>query len=216
MPRLFDGIDDLISCGVGATNVAFGTYAAIIDKTGGDAAAKTILAGMDTATVRWNLALDTSNRLVHRGVNSTLTITAAQDWQFIAVTKATGTVLPRAHRYLYATGAWTHENMSATVADSATTMTVVNIGAQVAGTQHFAGDIAVCGVWPVAMTDQQVEALAFSRLPWWAVSPNGVWFLDQAAVTMKVLDETGKGAGETARTGTAVGSTSAPFSYGHR
>lgn len=221
MPRTFDGTDDRIVFSVGTGNIAFGTIACILDKNGGDGNDQSMVVLGDTSTHRFGLRLDTSDRILMSGAgglgpNSTLTVTASQGWQFVCVTKGTGTVTPRAHRYLYDTDTWTHENMSATLADYVTTSTALYMGSTEDNLLFFNGDIAAAGIWDVAMTDSQVEALAFSLMAWWQISPKTMWVLDQAGTGMLVNDLTGNGANESGKTGTAVGGSSVPvFTYGH-
>lgn len=77
-------------------------------------------------------------------------------------------------------------------------------------------DLYASAVWSaVVLTDAQCEQLAFSLSDWWQIQPSGFWLFDQDAVAQKVVDHTGGGANESARTGTTVGTGSPPLSYGH-
>ena len=51
-------------------------------------------------------------------------------------------------------------------------------------------------------------------MAWWQIQPSAMWILDQDPVTMNVIDLTGGGANQNARTGTIVGSVSCPLGYG--
>lgn len=145
------------------------------------------------------------------------TAMTAGAWYLIAASKASGTAAARIHLYAYATNTWTHENGGTAIANSGVANTQANIGCSNAAANFANADIAAVGVWNVALTDSQVEALAYTLPAWFAVQPKGLWILDQAATAMGVPDLSGGGANQTAITGTAVSTLSLPvFSYGHR
>jgi hypothetical protein len=223
MSRLFTAASsENITLSLGGMGFVFGpgTAAAIIRPTSVVSSNPTILSAGATNAVSWMLQLLTTTgtlaiRLDGGEVHSS-TAVGMNVWTFVCATKATGTVTPRMHLYPYATGTWVHENASGTRANSSTPLTRAQIGCTPAVAAFFQGDVAVCGAWDVEFTDSQVEALAFSLIPWFTHQPKGLFVLDQAAVGMSVPDLSGGGANQSAITGTTVSANSVPvFSYGH-
>lgn len=90
------------------------------------------------------------------------TITAGKWYQF-AWTKATGSVVPRFHRFDFATATWVHEAGSAAQPDDSTTIPQVGTGYDFGGGSAAYipdGDFAAVGCWKSrAMTDSEVERL---------------------------------------------------------
>ena len=143
-------------------------------------------------------------------------VTADGPWVMQAVTKATGTVVSRAHKYDYSTNAWVHEDMAVTLANNTTpTGSAYLMNRPTASTAAAcSGDHAVYGVWDTPLTDAQIENLPFSLAAWFQVQPKGLWVLDQQATGQKVVDLSGGGANESALTGTTVSTLSVPvFNY---
>jgi hypothetical protein len=162
------------------------------------------------------LRLNTSNQIeMGTGLassHSTTTVVTANGWVLAACTKASGTVIPNFSKYTYSTNAWVHEAGNVTLVNPGTPATNAWLGGSPG---NWNGDLAILGVWNVALTDAQVESLAFSLAAWFQVQPKGLWLLDQSATTQKVADLSGNGANESAITGTSVASSSVPvFSYG--
>lgn len=148
------------------------------------------------------------------GIASTLALTAADGWCFIATTKAAGTASPQFYKYVYSTGVWSNQVAGQSIADPAGPFTAASLGSDT-GVTFWDGDIAVAGGWNVVMTSEQLKSMCFSVTPWFQVVPQAFWLLDQAAVAQKVRDLTGHGADESSRTGTTVATGSVPvFSYG--
>jgi hypothetical protein len=150
-------------------------------------------------------------------VATATTLTRAMGWGCIGWTKATGTVAPRIHKYLYGTNVQTHANATTTAANgTAATGGTLRLGSFQTGDGIFLdGDIAVVGIWNRVLSDVEVENLPFSLQAWFASAPSWLVVLDQDAVGQKVRDLTGGGSNETGRTGTAVTAQSVPvFTYG--
>ncbi len=211
-----------ITLSLGNTGTTFGpgTVAAILRRTT-DSTLQVIYYGSNSGggANRLQMAWLVGNTLQIRNdaasVNSTYTVVSADGWVLIAVSKATGTATPRMHKYVYATDTWTHENASGTLANSGAMTGNSYIGRYTAVDFGFIGDIAVAAKWSVVLGDTQVEALPFSLMAWFQSQPDGLWVLDQAATTQKVLDLSGGGANESALAGTSVATTSVPvFGYG--
>jgi hypothetical protein len=129
----------------------------------------------------------------------TMTLTVADGWCLVAVTKATGTVAPPFHKVVLSSGTATDEDDNPTVANSGTPTTKATMGRTLANAGPLNGDFAVAGVWNTVLTDTQVESLMTSRQAWLDLSPAGLWRLNQSAVTETVTDLTGNGANESAR-----------------
>lgn len=145
---------------------------------------------------------------------TTLTLLVADGWCLVAVTKASGTTTPRFHKYVFSSNTWTHDNGTGTIADPGTPATNAFLGAN-GSVDYWDGDIEIIGSWNTAMSDAQIETLAFNLSSWFQVTPKGIWPFYQQAIGQKVLDITGGGANESAITGTTVGTSSVPvFSYG--
>jgi hypothetical protein len=229
--RTFDGVDDSITLSVGNCGSAFGpaTVAAIVRRT--DQTHETcVIAGFDGAAQdqhSWAFYVDDEgggvpNQLVLASDNTgptagspAITLTTANSWCLIAVTKATGTVAPRFHKYHYASETWTHENSGSTLANSPTTTNRLQIGIYNTGpTIPWEGDILICGFWNEVLSDGVLETMTETAQSWEDTNPDGLWFLNQDNVATDVIDQTGGGADETGITGTAVGTNDlADFSF---
>jgi hypothetical protein len=226
MPRYFATLQ-YISTPLGAfSGLAFyGTMAALIRPELNDASDRIILQlGPTSGSARANIGLDTTSigKLRCRfGANlvtaPTITCPVADVWQLVAVTKATGTVAPRFHKYLLSTGAVIHEDGATAVADAAALTTGLTLGAGSTSASASVCNIAVLAAWHgTVLTDDQVEQLAQSLRAWWVVQPTGLWVIDQATTTQKVLDQSGGGANESAIGGTTISSAPhCPLGYGH-
>lgn len=215
MARTFNGSGNKISCTQGATNIAAPmTVAAIVKRSSDGTTDDWWTAGNSN----WAVTIRSTNKLSYVGPTQvdapTITPVAADNWQLVAINKATGAANPRFHQYKYSSNAWVHENGASTSADPTAGSGACNIGG---GTGNFGGDIAIVGVWNVELSDAQVEALAFTLPQWFQTPPKALWLLDQDPTTQKVIDLTGNGSNESALTGTTVSTNSVPlFSYGGR
>lgn len=222
MARSFVTLDKVtLALGGGASIAGAGSFAAILQKTTDGIIQNVVCIGNVAATER-GLFFGTANNMIFRSAGATTATgstptVAADGWVLVAGTKAAGVATPRFHRYKFSTGTWVHEAGTATVGDSTPSGISFIAARGSAGTGSFNGNIAAVGAWTTALTDAQVETLAYSFVPWFSYSPNGLWILDQAATSTKVWDITGKGANETALTGTTVATTAVPvWNRGHR
>jgi len=221
MARGFDATDDVVTCALGACGFAFGPGSmAVLVRLGATTPAQHFMSvGLAGNTARYGM--NGSGADVFRAHIGTTQITAPTiaitggAWQVLAVSKATGTVAARFHKYLYSTDAHSHENDDATVANSSAPTTNVYLGTDGTVTvDGLDGDLLIAAVWDVVLSDAQFEALPFSLAAWFAVQPKGLWLLDQDTTAQKVLDLTGGGANETALAGTTIGTASVPvFGY---
>lgn len=222
MARTFDGVDDRITLSPGAAAIAFGTVAMLVNKQGTDSSQRTFMGTGAGGTSLYALRCDASNRLTLTGPGGTLgsfspsiTVLASQGWQLIVATKATGSVAPRYHRYLFDTQVWTRDNGAALANFTTAGITTLTVGANEDFLEWMAMECAAVGVWDRVLTDDQVTSLAHSLAAWFAVQPKFLCLLDQATVAQLVNDLSGGGALQTAIVGTAVSPESVPsFSYG--
>ena len=222
MPRTFTAASSEkvdLALGAGASISGASTLAAII-KPASDGAVKIALCVGSGTNSKIILGLNAGNAVTSQhsgtGRSGTTTVTAADGWALIMVTKATGTATPRFHIYEYGTGAaMVHENGGGTAASAAPqTSSAIGYNRQT-NANFWDGQIAVAGAWAAAFTDAQCETLPYNLEPWFQVQPNGLWILDQASTAMLVNDRTGNGANQTAITGTTVSANAVPvWSYG--
>lgn len=217
MPRTFNGTTERISAALGAMGgTFFGTLAAIIRTTG--TGGQGIIAYPGT-TDRLGINLVAVSNLVSARIGNglvtapTIAALTTDGWVLVAWSKPTGTSTVRFHKYVFATGVWTHEN-GGTNADTAAITSGPTIGS-IAGASFFAGEIAMAGIWRAnALSDAQIESLVGSLMAWWQLPPTTLWPLDQDPVSQLMPDMTGGGANQTAIIGTSVGTNSCPFGYG--
>ncbi len=225
MARTFDGVDDRCLVAIGAMTHAFGpgTMAAIVKKSS-DGTVDTIMLPGVAASPRYGMRFSSTNVLEYIYSSTVVSAPAGIDtclvadgWLLVAVTKASGTVAVRFHRYEFATGVWQHANSAGTAPNSTPPATSINFGTDHAGNNPYAGDMEITGGWNVVLSDAQIESLPFNLSYWQLLSPKGLWLFDQASTGQKVLDVSGNGANESSLTGTVVSSSSVPiFSRGHK
>lgn len=178
-----------------------------------------VLFQQNTSSNLWSARLTAADKLRYRAgttnIDSSLTVTVADGWVLLAITKATGTTAPHFHKYIYSTNAaMTHETAGTTIADPGSPGTTdVRMGADETNATNFAGDIAVVGIWNKVLTDSQLESMAHTLAPWWSATPKAIWVLDQSTST-KIPDFTGNGGGENVHSATTRTTASVPiFSY---
>jgi hypothetical protein len=221
--RSFDGTDDYIqvSPGVVTTCTANRTFVAIIRRaaTGWDGIVSLNTAADHGAAMGFEdpstLILRIDGGAAYSG--SSITVPTTDGWVLIASGKDTGTVVPRLHKYVYSTNAWSHANGTTSIGNgSYGTTDHITLGAHTNGSDSLNGDIAVAGIFPGNLTDTQVETLASSLPAWLSLAPQALWLLDQSATTQKVGDLTGNGANQTFLSATTVATSSVPvFNLGH-
>lgn len=143
--------------------------------------------------------------------------TPAMGWCLVGFTKADGTVFPRMHRYRYDTTTWTHTDHGATSEEGPVPTGTPNmyIGTWNEAIQFLDADVAVVGAWMgTALSDGQIEGLKANIAAWDALSPTGLWLLNQTSVADTVLDRVGSG-DQIGRNGTsAVTPTGLTFDIG--
>lgn len=222
MARTFDDVDDKIRWSIGGltATTAFGTFAAIL-RRGTNTTFDSII-GLHTSgdVVRQWLQIESGDNLQlgnsTGGALSAFTVTSSDGWVLVAVGKASGTVAPRYHKYVFSTDTWTHSASGDTLGNG----TAAGAGGYAEntwqGSDFFSGDLAAMAVFPgISLADPQVESLAYSLAFWHALTPAAMWVLDQSATGQAVPDVTGGGANQSSLTGTTVATSSVPvLGYG--
>ena len=135
-------------------------------------------------------------------------------WRWYVMTKASGSALPRIHVWDLS-GAWSHTDNSANVADGSGPIDTIIVGSAGSGANGWRGSIAVEAVYTTAMNDAAVEAaFTLSAAAAFNASPSWMIRLNQASTATSVTDDTGGGGNQTAISGTSVDADDPPgFSY---
>lgn len=178
--------------GTGPTTFPYGTIAAVI-RASTDPTFFVWLSACDASDTwlvqsqfwsgNWDIGLDGSTTTVE---GSSTSLVAADGWCFVAVSKDTGSVAPRFHKYSYTTGTWSHTT-GGPLADGSGTVHHWKIGGRNTGTE-WDGDIAIAGAAAsVALSDNQIESLAYGLAPWYGMMTH-VWPLWQDVTTQAVID----------------------------
>jgi hypothetical protein len=145
----------------------------------------------------------------------TMTLTTSDGWVCIAVTKASGTVTPRFHKFVYAAGAASHEDANGTLADwtspGPTGLLVFN-RMTATGTFGVGATYEAVAIYDRALSDAEFESAAQSRMAMASLGPAYGLFAFDAAVA-RIIDLAGGGA-QASHTGT-VDLGGSPLSYGH-
>lgn len=133
---------------------------------------------------------------------------ASDGWALVAATRADGNSTPRLHRYFYSIGgaSWVHEDVSSALTESGTPAAPVQLwlGTREGSSNFFAGDIACVGLWQgTALSDANLETMETDIASWEALSPTGLWLLDQTSTAENLVDRVGNG-DQVAINGTSV------------
>ena len=195
------------------SHLADGRYDTLLSINTADSAGNArITLGIDGSSDQLELDVDGNSNY------STITLKTAEGYALIGVSKATGVVAPRFHKYVYGTNVWSHVASGSTIGNNTApgASGVVLFGKIYASAQFFGGDILLGALFNRVLTDAEMESLPFSFATLQASAPVGLWLWDQSLTSQKVLDWTGNGANETTLTGTTIASVSVPvFGYGH-
>lgn len=128
----------------------------------------------------------------------------AMDWCLVAVTKPDGIVTTRNHRYRYDTQEWAHENASSGQDVASPVAGQLWISSYNGATEWWSGEIACIGFWhSTELSDGQLEGLTDDIASWEALSPTGLWLLNQTDTAESVVDLIGS-ADQVAINGTSV------------
>ena len=222
--RVFDGVDDFITCAIGGLSTQTGgpiTIAAIIKKNANGsfqafialnttAAAQLIATGVQGSNLGYTFTggSDDANGA------ATPTYVIADGWVIYAMTKASGAVAPRFHKCVLSTGVWTHTSSAETNSDGAApgASGQVMFGAKNNIGDFFNGRMALAGIYPTAKSDPQLEAMSATLQSWIDAGPTGLWPLTQADVGDGVTDIVGT-SNQSAIVGTTVATGDDPPNF---
>lgn len=223
MSRLFDGINDRITFAPGnIANIHTGaqTYAYLIKLNavhrGG------MFDGLDAGSARrvginpFDSGVgDVFYNITGQGFQSFSYGSVVNIWAIIAITKAAGSAVPRAHIYNYNTATWTHSALGGALGNGATALASFIIGSFDLG-QWLSANLAATGYWNSALADATFDSSSMptSFAGWAALNPNALHRYNQALATDPVPDVTGGGADSTLVEGTTIVGVDPPgFSY---
>lgn len=205
--------------GSGPSTFPYGTLAVVVrpvsNPTHGPLASTASGADFSVALAAASGApLVTLNGLGTLSQPSSMQWVAADGWQIWCVTKASGGVAPRFHKYVFSTGTWSHENGTTNLANGATSIAGWAMGIVPGAAANFDGDIAVAGVASsVTLTDQQVESLS-AGLQQWLASMTHLYVLDQDTTSTPNLDLISQGADTGSTPVPGVAAASSPLNTG--
>lgn len=205
--RSFDGTDDEIRTSIGNCNITGAVSMGAIFRRSANGDYHAIM-GLHTSggTATYSIEVADTNVFDFTGnVNfGGHGIVAADGWTLVLFTKATGTVAPRLHRYVYSTKAWTHFTASTSTANgSSVSGGTVRFG-EWQDVDDFAGLIDRAAIWDKELTDAEAELLTGGLGSWFYSNPKGLWDFRQAATGQGVRDLTGGGADQSTIAGTTV------------
>jgi hypothetical protein len=216
MSRLFDGVDDQITTGLGRLATAPATarsFAAIFrpTRTTGFNALMSLNTSADVKVCDFTISSGLL-RIENASQASTGIAISVNEWVCAWCTKAAGTTAVNSNKYTYSTAAFGTNVASATLANPSGTIAKANLGS-IMGADFFEGEILLIAEWDRVLATPELQNLPFSLAHWYATDPNAMWMLDQDDVAQLVADLVG-GAHQTAIVGTAVGSQKgATFNY---
>ena len=221
MPANFDGTNDSITLSIGACGVAGPfTFAALFRATAFSATDRAIVGvGAGGTATSWLVLSGTTGKVGYYtnggGTAAGSTALSTGKWYIVAASKATGTAAPRIHYHdMTSPGTWTHENGSNLPDGSSASGGSIKIGEDTGGNKDFNGDIAAIAIWKRSLSDDEVEKLEGGLLFWGEMNPDCWAVLDQDTTTQKVVDLSGNGSNESARSGSTTSSLSAPLGWG--
>lgn len=230
MPRRFTAASSeriyIGTAGLAGLDFAYGTLAVCLWIVSVSVNSQALLATNDGATtgVEWYIhgtGTNGSDLSWYGTTNvdsfSTLAVTTGENL-LVAITKATGSVLPRAHMYKFATGAWTHGDCASNIGDAATaTALCIGAFANAGSSDHLDGELHACAAWnKLAMSDLEVERLA--RQPDWSrFAPDMYESASDGRDVGDMMTTIGRyRCKQTARTGTTKGVQSPPPGFRSR
>lgn len=212
--REFDGVDDLIVCSPGAVGaLANGSHTLV------SIAKKTTVSGPDgilsaQATTNVNLAslVDTGGgNLAYYNANDGTGVyedLQATTWYIMAVTKPTGTVVPRVHLKVLGSGTWAHDDCPIALANIVTTCDRIEHGAfSTFGFENYADvRIAASAIYNTALSDANIESIQTTPSTQKLLDLGAValWDFNQASTGTAVADLTPGGSNQTSIVGTTV------------
>src|SRR5215211_7491725 len=205
--REFDGVDDVIEAGVGALPGGGSalTVLCVWKPLAVEAGALVRVQASGGTAYAINQFSDSNVYFSNSNFDfGSIPYTAADGWMITGFSKAGGSAAAKAHKYVFATGTWTHPSVG-TLSGPAATPDLVRFGVFTAG-QFGAIRLAAVAVWGAALADATIETLGMALPDWLALSPApaALWPFTQASTSTPVQDATGGGADQSAITGTTV------------
>lgn len=214
MTRTFNGTTDDITLSIGQCGFAInpGTIACIAYKKTDGSYQTFISTGVDENG--WAFQVDNNNNLIFDnasgGSTGNVTMTVADGWCLVAITKESGATVIRTHRYIYNTGIWTHIDSSSTLTDLGVPSRFHLGDYGSAGIDGYTRRLLIAAVWNRVLTDIELEGMTDSLVKWIRMYPKGLWVLNQSSVNIPLEDVTGNGANQTSITGTSISSIADP------
>jgi len=132
-------------------------------------------------------------------------ITTANGWVILAITKASGSAVPRVH--IFRSPTWRHADLAGAIGNPSAS-TGFTIGSMDPGEVFLDGNILIAGGWDSALVDGTVESLANGYAAWIAASPKEL--IRCNAISGLVSTATGGTMSETGRTNTSVDTGDVP------
>lgn len=227
--RSFDGSADFITLGIGAcdihdyndniTIVAVSRYGS----SGWNSIITACAGGTTTGDIRWSLE-HSSGGLSYNGEDGDNILTGAplnaigvDEWWITAVKRPAGQTQDVEFwgRDLTNNGSWVNSNPGSNVTASGLSNPDRILIGRWGYTDDMNGRIAFVAVYDRVLTDAEVQSIAGVQDAL-DLSPVGAWTFDQDSTATDVIDLTGNGANQTARTGTSVVEETVPnFDMSH-
>ncbi len=149
-----------------------------------DGTTDTLLSQATSAALRrsaWNINVSNLPLFYNGTANAVApagnTLLSTDGWLLAAVSKATGTVAPRFHRFVYKTGVLTSANSATTIANGATAgLGRWWISGAVTVTEWLDADVAAIAYIPRVLTDSEIRRLASGD--WSRVIPDALFHVE--------------------------------------
>lgn len=211
---LFDGVDDYIHFTAGGIVGTGALTCVAIAKITSDTSSYRNFVGWNALDAVFGLDNSASSHLAWYPVDgpaiSTLTVTAADGWTVVGLSKPDGAASAvKFHKFPYG-GAWTHESDSPGLAVELAACTRVILGARgdLAG-NFMNANILIAGWWDSELADATIETLSAGTDAWVAAAPAEAWRLD----TTSAISSLAGTSTEAARVGTSLDSGDAPTGW---
>lgn len=196
------------------TTSGFGTLLVLVRRTGTENhAVLSFAAAGPSAVAEFYIKSAAGNQLAlwNGSTDSfgTVALTADEGWALIAVTKASGSAVPRFHKCVLSTGVWTHADATTGAIADWTAWASAWLGTSGDGFDFLNGQMAFAAFFGGnALSDASLETFtSISQIA--RANPTALWPLNQPTVATAVQDVIGA-ADQVAVTGTTVQSAQIP------
>jgi hypothetical protein len=181
--RWYDGVNDVVELTPGtAANLGGGalTVAACLRITDFAEGGGPFWLGTDgTTTTRLAIEVDSISGgrfIFHGGGTFRQMFTATPEWLIVAVTKAAGSSIPRYHKYIFDTAAWSHANDGVSIGDATETGSTLHLGRWGdSGSAFMEGFLGGVGAWDRVLNDTEIESLDTGLQAWYDLAPVDLW-----------------------------------------